>query len=139
MTDTMDMAAGRNKVLVTVTGEAFGLLIYANCNGKWVATCKWKDKHPKVECPKYNKKKPDTLQYKAEWSDSKTGQVKGGGWDPKAYTKFNDMITLVQKFREAEEANGNLMILYGQGLVKAVHKIPDEGDWTTKEEAQNRW
>jgi hypothetical protein len=126
MTDKMDMAAGKNKVLVTVTGEAFGLLIYANCRGKWVSFCTWKDMNPKVECPKYNKNKAETHMYKAEWSDSKTGQVKGGGWNPKAYTKLNEMITKIQEFRAQEEASDNQMFLFGQGLVKAVHSIGDD-------------
>ncbi len=98
MTDTMDMVAGKMKVLVPVTGEAFGLLIFCNCRGKWISYCEWKDLNPRVECPKYNKKKKETHKYKAKWSDSKTGQVKGGGWDPKAYKKLNDMILLVQTF-----------------------------------------
>ena len=127
MDDKMDMAAGLMRVLVTITSEAFGYLIYANCRGKWVAGLQWKDTNPKIPCPVYNKKRPETHCYRPVWSDSKSGQVKGGGWEKKAYTKYNKMITLVKEFRVSEEANGHEMMLFAQTLIKAVHEIP-EGD-----------
>ena len=45
-TDMMDLE-GERKVIVTITSEAFGFLLYENCRDKWIQIFKWKDQNPK--------------------------------------------------------------------------------------------
>ena len=51
LTDTIDIA-GKQKVLVTVSSEAFGLLMWENCREKWMAYAKFKaEKGPRAPIP----------------------------------------------------------------------------------------
>ena len=71
------------KVLVTVTSEAFGRLVYANSRNKWLLDMKYKKLNGKTKVPKYNKNDPTTEAFKDhvnKWTSSQTGQVQGGGW-----------------------------------------------------------
>ena len=93
MTDTEVVEgdpSGKKKVLVTVTSEAFGLLVYHNCRDKWVADYKYKKEHgKKAQVPKYNKDDVSTHKHVNKWSNSNSGSVVGGGWHPAALKKFN--------------------------------------------------
>ena len=87
MTDKAEVpgdTSGKKKVLVTITSEAFGLVIFANCRDKWIADFQFKASNKKAKIPKYNKEDPATHKYQNKWSSSRTGQVQGGGWDNEA-------------------------------------------------------
>jgi hypothetical protein len=90
MTDTTELE-GKQKVLVTVTSEAFGLLQYENSRSRWINVFKWKRKNGNKKgkkVPQYNRKKPDTFVYMAKWSDYKAGQC--SGWNPVAFQVFEE-------------------------------------------------
>ena len=112
-TDMMDLE-GEQKVIVTITSEAFGILLYENCRDKWIQIFKWKDQNPKSNKkskppPQYNKNKPETHPYKAKWSDNCSGQSMG--WPPDAFKAYNDYIKCVKRVRELDlEAGGQIML-----------------------------
>ena len=106
------LIGGESKVCVTITNEAFGYLMLANCRQKWINSFLFKEANPDKRIPQGNKADPGGL-YKALYSDSGDGQVKGGGWKDKAYEKFNEYIDLVTEQRDEDRAedwknHGNL-------------------------------
>ena len=114
------------KVLVPKAGEAFGLLMYENCRDWWMATFKWKKENPgtrkvKPIVPTYNKNKPDTLQFKAKWSDYAHGQ--GSGWDPACYAVFNKRMAWVCEFCTKDQEEGYPVQKYAQSLIKEFYGI----------------
>ena len=61
--------SGKKKVMVTVTSEAFGLLIFDNCREAWIAGFQFKDQHGwKTAVPGYSKKDESTEKYKAKYA-----------------------------------------------------------------------
>ena len=58
-TDMMDIE-GEQKVIVTITSEAFGILLYENCRDKWIEKFKWKDENPRSN--KKSKPPPNTTR-----------------------------------------------------------------------------
>lgn len=81
---------GDQYAAVSIQSESFGWLLYENCYEKWLHIVPQKAKDRKWKAPKYNKDDEDTHKYHlCKWSDCRTGQVKGGGWKPGAYTQFN--------------------------------------------------
>ena len=127
MTDTELVegdVSGKKKVLVTVTSEAFGLLVYHNCQDKWVADYKCKKKHDKkAVVPKFKKEDVSTHAHVNKWSNSNSGSVVGGGWHPDALKKFNALKDHVKAFREVEKDSGNLKMEYGRNLIMAANDI----------------
>ena len=99
MVDTTDVE-GKEKVLVTVTSEAFGLLQYENCRSRWINIFKWRKKNKGKKgrkSPQYNRNKPETAPFKAKWSDYKAGQC--SGWDPQAFHVFKERKDQIKEFR----------------------------------------
>ena len=116
--------SGKKKVLVTVTSEAFGLLVYHNCRDKWIADYKYKKQHgKKVPVPKFKKDDPSTHAHVNKWSNSCSGSVVGGGWHVDALKKFNALKDHVKAFREAEKDNGYKKMEYGKNLIVAANNI----------------
>ena len=73
--------SGKAKVMVTVTSEAFGLVVYENCRDLWIATWKYKAQFGKgAKIPKYDKNNKDTHPFKTKFTNSHCGQVLCGGW-----------------------------------------------------------
>lgn len=122
MTDTTELE-GKQKVLVTVTSEAFGLLQYENSRSRWINVFKWKKKNGKKgkKAPQYNRKKPETEIYKAMWSDFKSGQC--SGWNPVAFQVFEERKAQIKAFRDKDKENGYAMMKRWQGLIKAANDI----------------
>ena len=52
-TDVPGDPSGKKKVLVTITSEAFALVIFANCRDKWVADFKLKAGNKRAKIPKF--------------------------------------------------------------------------------------
>lgn len=107
----MNDPSGKEKAYVTVTSEAFAHVLYANCRDKWQAThdyiklegSKNKGKgKKKINVPTYDKKNESTWVFQNKWSNSRTGQVVGGGWSSEAIDYFEDMKKKVLAFRKEE-------------------------------------
>jgi hypothetical protein len=123
MTDFTDVN-GKEKVLVTVTSEGFGLMIFENCREKWIEIYKYKKINgQKKQAPTYNKKKPETHKYKAKWSDSKVGQ--NSSWDLAGPRTMLAHMKVIQAFREEEATNDFPRMKMGQGFIKEEHQIDD--------------
>lgn len=115
--------SGKKKVLVTITSEAFGLVIYANCRDKWVADFTLKAGNKRAKIPKYDKDKPETHKHQNKWSSSRTGQVQGGGWDPKALEYLNERIAAIQKWRKEEADRDNVNYKFGKQLICEAQQV----------------
>lgn len=121
--------SGKEKVLVTVTSEAFGQLVYANCRDKWMHEFNYKKgKRKGAKVPKFDKQDKSTHVYQNRWSSSRTGQLVGGGWAPEALNYFNLAIERLQKVREEEKKTGNQRFEIGQTLVQAINNTKLERD-----------
>ena len=126
MTDKFDVPgdpSGKKKVLVTITSEAFALVIFANCRDKWVADFKLKAGNKRAKIPKFNKDDPETHKYQNKWSSSRTGQVQGGGWDYEALQYLNKSIAAIQTWRKAEAERGNDTYKLGQDLIRKAQEL----------------
>lgn len=126
MTDKVDVegdVSGKKKVLVTVTSEAFGILVYANCRDKWIADFTLKDGDRKAKIPKYDKDNKETHKHQNKWSSSRTGQIQGGGWSKEALKYFNTLIEKIKNFRIEEEEGGNLGFEYGKQLIRVANSV----------------
>ena len=114
LTDTINIG-GKDRVLVTVSSEAFGLLMYENCREKWIEYVKFKEKHgKKAKIP--TGKEPEAEKHLAKWSDGKEGQVKYGGWKDEAYDRYEKLKKDVKAWRKADEEAGKA----GQELAKKL-------------------
>lgn len=119
--------SGKKKVLVTITSEAFGLLVYANCRDKWVADFTLKAGNKKAKIPKYDKDKPETHKHQNKWSSSRTGQVQGGGWAPEALEYLNKQIAAIQKWRNEEAERGFVNYNFGKELICQAQQVTMDG------------
>lgn len=130
LTDLQDVR-GTKRVNVTITSEAFGLLMYENCQVKWQRMAQYKAKHGKKA--RFPKAKDDKDldgngidYYQAKWSDSNMGQVQFGGWAAEAYERFEVLKELVHGLRIEDEKNGKAMQNYAKKLIRELHKVDEE-------------
>lgn len=124
--------SGVEKVLVTITSEAYAFQTYANCRDKWMADYKYLKENKKKKIPAYSKKDPATHKHKNKWSNPCTGSVTGGGWEEEGLEYLNKMIEVVTKIRAEEEANGNPRY----ELAKKLIQIANETKMEDAEEAE---
>ena len=90
--------------MVTLSCEAFGLVLVRNCWDKWTHIVPQKAKDDKWPIPKWDKHDKETHKYhKTLWSDGRNGQKKGQGWTPEGYEALNQAMEKVQKFREDQK------------------------------------
>ena len=115
--------SGEKKVLVTVTSEAFGLMLYANGRDKWLADWEYKKGNKNKRVPMYKKDDPATHKFANKWSTSRTGQIKGGGWDAGALEYLKKVLKILKDKRKYEEENGYPTFKYGQILIKKARQI----------------
>jgi len=126
VTDTTDIL-GVQKVNVTVTSEAMGLLGWDNYCQKWLRQFQYKEKHgADAELPK-SKTDEDLdgnkiTHYAAKWSDSNAGQKKHGGWADEACAKFEECKNWVNDFRNNDANDDKAFQKYVLGLIKEKHK-----------------
>lgn len=114
--------SGEEKVMVTVTSEAFGLLVYENCRDNWIETILYKRANGNsARVPKYDKKKPETHKYSNKFTSSASGQVVNGGWSIDGMKRFNHYMKLIQDFRANKEDSEQWMD-YGRDLIKERHQ-----------------
>lgn len=115
------------KVNVTVTSEAMGLLGWENYRDKWVKQFQYKEKHgPDAEFPKAKDDKDEDGNgieyYSAKWSDSNAGQKKFGGWHDDAYKAFENFKTWVANFREVDAKEDRQFQQHVLKLIQEKHK-----------------
>lgn len=121
--------SGVPKVYVTVTSEAFAHVLFANCRDNWTAQAKFAKnnkgtkKSRKVKAPQYKHDDPTTHVYRNKWSNSRTGQVAGGGWDEGAFEYLAKMQQKIQKLRKAQQSEGNKLFQFGLTLMKVTHDL----------------
>lgn len=101
------------KAYVSITDEAFGWLFYENYHDAWLAKFKYVKKNSsgkyRAKKPVYSSKKhEETKDYKAKWSDCKTGQ--GSSWDKAAYPVLKANKELVKAFRDQDQENGGQIV-----------------------------
>jgi len=89
------MVDGTNELLVTVSDEAFALLLYENYVAKWMT--------------KYVQERTQTFQAEnkrmnGKFTKSSTGNCEYGGWDEEDVRRFNQLCVLVQNDRRSRKA-----------------------------------
>lgn len=115
--------SGKEKVLVTVTSEAFAHLMFKNHRDKWVADYELKKNNRKAKIPKYVKEDVSTHKHQNRWSSSRTGQVQCGGWAKEAFDYFEKKKKDVQKFRREEEGRNYSTFLEAQQMIRVANDI----------------
>lgn len=90
--------------MLTVSCEAFGLVLVQNCWDKWTLIVPKKAADNKWPVPKWSKTDTDTHKYhKTLWSDGRNGQKKAQGWTPEGYQALNSAMEMLQKFRAQQK------------------------------------
>jgi hypothetical protein len=113
---------GKEKVYVTITGEAFGLLILENYNGRWQASFEWQKDDESKPIPN-SKDDPHIENFKAKWTDSKNGQVKYGGWNEAAFDRFQHYQEEILNERREDAKNDKAGQKAARELVRQKHNI----------------
>ena len=126
---------GKQKVLVTVTSEAFGLLNLENCQEKWVKMYEYKREHGQdANIPvKGDAAKP----FKGKWTDGKCGRVSFGGWHEDAFKAFDHFRDKIKEFRNKDEINNKQMQRYAYKLLREKKGIVQEAP-KPKRQKKNR-
>lgn len=122
-TDLMKVG-GEQKVILTVTSEAFGLLIYENCREKWMKIFDAKKKDSDFEIPR--SKDEGAEEYYAKWSDANAGNVKFGGWAEEAFDRFDALKKWITKLRAEEVKLKYEGFKYALQLMKNAHNITED-------------
>ena len=124
------------KVLVPISGEAFGLLMFKNCRERWIASFEYQAENGTKKVPVYKKDDPDTHAFQNLWSSSRGGRNCGGGWDVKAFKYYNDMIRHLKIIRQEEAANNDPRFQKGLELMRIKHKKRMEKGLPKRREAK---
>ncbi len=119
LTDTIELA-GKQKVLVTVSSEAFGLLMWENCREKWINFCVFKEQNGE-KAPLPVGKEAGAELHLAKWSDGSAGQVKYGGWKEEAYVRLEALKKEVKEWRKTDNESGKLGQKLAFKLMRAAH------------------
>lgn len=116
--------SGKEKVLVTITSEAYAYQTYANCRDKWIADYAYLKEHgKKAKIPTYSKKDPSTFKHKNRWSNSQTGSVVGGGWDQEGLKYLQKKVKDVTAFRAQEEKEGFKQYKLAKELLQVANDV----------------
>lgn len=114
---------GKQKVLVTISSEAFGLLQLRNCAKKWKNIFVLKETEGAMAVIPTKKTDKESENYKAEWTDPKIGQVKYGGWHPRAIEYLNNTVDFLRKLREDDAADNNKKAEYYKEILREKNEI----------------
>jgi hypothetical protein len=95
--------------IVTISDEAFALLLYENYISKWIEIAaenrNEEEGTPEVGRDQRNKKKAEQRRRgKYTGAEAKTGQCKFGGWSQKGMKRFNTLYALVKEDRASPQA-----------------------------------
>ena len=129
LTDTTEVE-GRQKVLVTKSSEAFGLLQYKNSRSRWIEVFKWKQANPGKgkQAPQCHKKDPSTHKFKSKWSDAKEGQC--SGWDSVALRTFKRRLKGIEDIRN--HVNCPRRMEFGRECIRKALGLREEEDGRPK-------
>lgn len=94
------------KVIMTVTNEAFGILLLDNFHSRWTAQLKWKVQYGKKA--KYPEGDNMPAEFKSKWSDPASGQKQFGGWLRAGLKHFARLLNVTKKLRELDAEVGCL-------------------------------
>ena len=108
---------------VTIVTEAFGILLFMNCHGKWQAMHALKKQYGTDA--KIPKGKLAEIEFKAIFSDQSDGQVQGGGWAPEAVVELNKQIQRIRAVRLEDGANKWEKHRYALNLLRAQKGITE--------------
>ena len=112
--------------MVTVSCEAFGLVLVQNCWDKWTHIVPQKAKDEKWPIPKWNKDDAETHKcHKTLWSDGRNGQKKGHGWTPDGYKALNDAMDALSEFRAAQKKDKWSQFKAVRKLVRKANNIAE--------------
>lgn len=137
--------SGKAKVLVTVTSEAFGQLMFKNCRTKWLNVWAYKREHGKsAKPPAYVKDKEETHKYHGIWSNSRAnktatadGQVEGAGWHSDGLEYLMERMQAIQAIRQEEAENAFWRMELGRQLILKLSGIGEGSDGQKKRPAQD--
>ena len=137
LTDTCRLpnAAEENKVLVTVSSEAFGLLILDNCRDKWLKIFKLKEE--KGKGAKIPTSGEEAAEYKAKWTKDRQGRVKFGGWDEDGYERFEQLKKQITQIRQNDANSDKAMQQYMKKIMREQHGITADV-YTKKSKSRKR-
>ena len=111
--------------MVTLSSEAFGLVLVKNCWDKWTEIVPEKARDDKWPIPKWNKEDDTTHKYHCTlWSDGRNGQKKGQGWTPEGYEALNKAMEDMQKFRTQQKTAKWAQYKAVLKLVRTKNEIP---------------
>ncbi len=92
------------KKLITVSTEAFTVLVYENCRDKWFNMYQYVKANPDVKKKKWRVTKEEkqdeevakeAAKYEAKYTDQNKGQQEYGGWTSTGLKRFNELQHLV--------------------------------------------
>jgi hypothetical protein len=119
--------AGEEKVLVTITSEAFAYVLYKNGRDKWMADYAYLKNNPRAKMtPKYKKDDPSTFKHANKWSNSNTGSMVGAGWHTDALEYFVKKMKDVQEFRNEQELHDYGLYKFAKELIREENMIKDD-------------
>ena len=103
-------SATKHGKLVTISDEAFALLLYDNYNGKWLKTFQ-REEEQRLETPEApappgsgGRNKSRREREKGKYTAQKTGHCKYGGWSREGMARYNEFYHLVKADRACEQA-----------------------------------
>ena len=122
----------KDRVLVPVATEAFGLLVLENCREKWINMFQFKEQHgPKATIPTKGK---EAEPFQGRWTNSKVGQVEFGGWHADAYKCYEGLKILLRDFRKHQQEKKEMECFkYAKSLLRNEHNITQQSAEMTKE------
>ena len=113
---------GKDRILLTESVEAFGLVMLDNCHEKWANIYKLKEQNgDSAEIPRGNK--PDAELYQAKYSDAFNGQKKNGGWSVAGIERYSDLMKEVENLRKDKDSLAK-MYGYMQEIMVKMHAPP---------------
>lgn len=93
--------------IVTVSDEAFALLVYENYVDKWIKAAAKEEEEDTTEAGRDNQKKnkaAERMRGMYTGATAKSGQCKFGGWNRDGMVRFNELFALVKEDRASPQA-----------------------------------
>ena len=104
-------SAAKHGKLVTISNEAFALLLYDNYIEKWVKTIQREEQQrlealesPQPASDGDRRRMPSKEREKGKYTAQKTGHCKYGGWNREGMEAYNKFYHLVKADRACDQA-----------------------------------
>ncbi len=116
---------GKKFVLVETTTEAYGMLVYDNCHGKWNEIFAERVKDPGFKIPKYSKEDASTHKYNVtKHTDPQGG--KNAGWKDSGREALNAFKKQLKDFRANDRKNGYPLLKKALQWLREENGITEE-------------